>query len=97
MKLVLKVFLPAILVLILCSTYMAEAVPNLQQETMMGAVVKKGKDLVLEADDGDYLIRGADVSHLLDRLVIVTGIIKASPRGDVVEITTIEDLADTED
>jgi len=70
---------------------MAAAAP---EETMMGAVVKRGKEFVIEADDGDYIVKGKDVSKFRDKLVIVSGIITKSPKGDVIEIKTIEDIQD---
>jgi len=52
---------------------------------------------VIEADDGDYIVRGTVPSKFVNKLVVVSGIITESPKGDVFEITKIEDLADSGD
>ncbi len=61
----------------------------------MGYVVKQGQGFVIEADDGDYTVKGKDVSKLADKLVEATGIITQSGSGDVIEVKSIEDVQDT--
>jgi hypothetical protein len=65
------------------------------EETLMGYVVKKGKCFVIEADDGDYIVKGKDVTKLVDKLVEATGIITESNKGDTIAITSIEDVQNT--
>jgi hypothetical protein len=77
------------------STCMAGMTETAQEQTMMGAVVKRGKDFVIEAEDGDYIVKGKDISKFAGKLVIVSGIITQSSKGDVIEIKTIEDIQDT--
>jgi hypothetical protein len=66
-----------------------------QEETLMGYVVKQGKRFVIEADDGDYIVKGKDVSKLVDKLVEATGIITQSGKGDIIEVKSIADVEHT--
>lgn len=66
-----------------------------QEETLMGYVVKQGKRFVIEADDGDYIVKGKDVSRLVDKLVEATGIITKSNKEDIIIVRSIEDVQDT--
>jgi hypothetical protein len=61
----------------------------------MGYVVKQGKNFVLEADDGDYIIKGRDVSKLVGKLVEVTGMVTESNKGDLIEVKSIEEIQNT--
>jgi hypothetical protein len=88
--LVLAVFLA--FVFPICVTWIAAAG---QEETLMGYVVKQGKRFVIEADDGDYIVKGKDVSKLADKLVEVTGIIIESGKGDIIEVKSITDVEHT--
>jgi hypothetical protein len=60
----------------------------------MGTVVKQGNNFVIEADDGDYIVKGKDVSKLVGKLVEVTGIITESNKGDIIEVKSIEEIQD---
>ena len=60
----------------------------------MGTVVKQGKGFVIETDDGDYIVKGKDVSKLAGKLVEVTGIITGSNKGDIIEVKSIEEIQD---
>ena len=62
----------------------------------MGTVVKQGKGFVIEADDGDYIVKGKDVSKLVGKLVEVTGIVTESGKGDIIEVKSIQELEDTQ-
>ncbi len=97
MRCIIKVFIFAGLFAFLSSACMVGAAAIPQEETLMGAVVKKGSRFVIEADEGDYIVKGKDPSPFLDKLVVVSGIITESPKGDVLEIRTIVDLADAGD
>ena len=66
------------------------------EETLMGTVVKQGKGFVIEADDGDYIVKGKDVSKLVGKLVEVTGIVTESGKGDIIEVKSIQELEDTQ-
>ena len=66
-----------------------------REETLMGYVVKRGKNFIIEADDGDYIVKGKDVSKLVGKLVEVTGIITETDRGDTIEVKSIQEVQDT--
>lgn len=99
MRFINAIFVSAVLFAFLSSACIctAGATAITHEETMLGAVVKKGTGFVIEADDGDYIVRGTVPSKFVNKLVVVSGIITESPKGDVFEITKIEDLADSGD
>ena len=66
-----------------------------QEETIMGTVVKSGKNYVIEAEDGDYIAKGKNLSKFVGKLVLVTGIITEGPKGSTIEINSIEDIQET--
>jgi Ca2+/H+ antiporter len=65
-------------------------------ETLMGTVVKQGSGFVIEADDGDYILKGKNLSKLVGKLVEVTGTITRSDKGEVIEVKSIQELEETE-
>lgn len=67
-----------------------------QEQMFMGWVVKQGNQLVIEADDGDYIVKGKDVSKLVERLVEVTGTIIESDKGEIIVVKSIQDVQDTQ-
>ena len=62
---------------------------------LMGYVEKRGKGFVIEADDGDCIVKGKDLSKLVGKLVEVSGIITESGKGDMIEVKSIEEVQDT--
>lgn len=95
MRYIIRVFLPALFLAFVSSTCAIVTAADGREETMLGAVVKRGKAFIIEADDGDYIVKGKDLSKFVDKLVIVSGIIKESPQGDVIEIKTVEDIQES--
>jgi hypothetical protein len=63
-----------------------------QQETISGRVVKSDGGIIIEADDGDYLTRGMDLSGMLGKVVEVTGIVIETDRGYLIDVKTAEEL-----
>ncbi len=63
-----------------------------QEETMVGTVVKSGKGYVLETDEGDYIVKGKDLSKMAGKLVEVTGIITESEKGDIIDVKSVEEI-----
>ena len=94
-KLVMRIFVSTVFLAFLFSTCVAGVVAATHEEILMGYVVKQGKRFVIEVDDGDYIVKGKDVSKLVDKLVEATGIIVESDKGDIIEIKSIEDVQDT--
>jgi hypothetical protein len=95
-KRVIRIFVPAVFLAFLFSTCITWIVTAAQEETLMGTVVKRGKVFVIEADDGDYIVKGKDLSKLVGKLVEVSGIITESGKGDMIEVKSIEEVQDTQ-
>jgi hypothetical protein len=62
------------------------------EEIIAGTVVKTDKGLVVEADDGDYLVKGQDLSKMLGKMVEVTGIITETDKGETIEVKSFEEI-----
>ncbi|NLI83632.1 MAG: hypothetical protein GX443_18405 [Deltaproteobacteria bacterium] len=63
-----------------------------KEETIAGFVVKTEKGYVIEADDGNYLVKGKDVSKMVGKMVEATGIIRENPSGDTIEVKSLEEI-----
>jgi hypothetical protein len=63
-----------------------------EEETIVGMVVKSGKGFVIEADEGDYIVKGKDLTKMVGKLIEVTGIITESDKGDVIEVKSVEEI-----
>lgn len=61
-------------------------------ETIVGIVVKSGKNFVIEADDGDYIVKGKDLTKLVGKMVEATGKITEGDKGDVIEVKSVEEI-----
>ncbi|MCU0588583.1 MAG: hypothetical protein MUF52_10540 [Syntrophobacteraceae bacterium] len=71
------------------------AAPPAEEETIAGMVVKSGQGVIIEADDGDYLVKGPktqEIAKMAGKLLEVTGIISESPKGDVIEVKSFEEI-----
>jgi len=94
-KLATRIFISTVFPALLFSTVIIQIAASARVETLMGYVVKQGKNFVLEADDGDYIIKGRDVSKLVGKLVEVTGMVTESNKGDLIEVKSIEEIQNT--
>jgi hypothetical protein len=63
-----------------------------QEETIVGTVVQHGKVFVIEADEGDYIVKGKDLSKLVGKMVEATGTISESEKGDTIEVKSVEEI-----
>jgi hypothetical protein len=63
-----------------------------EEETIAGTVVKTDKGIIIEAEDGDYIVKGKDLSKMVGKMVEATGIITESDKGDVIEVTSFEEI-----
>jgi hypothetical protein len=63
-----------------------------QEETIVGTVVKHGKQFVIEADEGDYIVKGKDLTSMTGKMVEVTGTISESDKGDTIEVKSVEEI-----
>ncbi len=86
------ILLSAILLTFLFSSMAANIVSAAQDETIVGTVVKHGKDFVLEADEGDYTLKGKDLTKMLGKLVEVTGTIVEGEKGDTIQVKSVEEI-----
>jgi hypothetical protein len=62
------------------------------EETIVGTVVQHGKVFVIEADEGDYIVKGKDLSKMVGKMVEVTGTISESEKGDTIEVKSAEEI-----
>lgn len=62
------------------------------EETIVGIVVKNGKNFVIEADDGDYIVKGKDLTKMVGKMVEVTGKVTESEKGDTIEAKSVEEI-----
>ncbi|MEM5787689.1 MAG: hypothetical protein AAGU11_10240 [Syntrophobacteraceae bacterium] len=81
-----------LIVALLFSLFVPGILPAAQDETIVGMVVKQGKVFVIEADDGDYIVKGKDLSKMEGKLVEVSGKITESEKGDTIEVKSVEEI-----
>lgn len=89
------IFLCSLLVLYVVSLVFAantQGYAASKEETIAGLIVKTDKGIVVEADDGNYIIKGQDLSKMLGKLVEITGIITETDRGDFIDVKSYEEL-----
>jgi len=94
-KRIIRIFVFAVFLAFLFSNCITGVVTAAQEEILLGAVVKRGNGFVIEADDGDYIVKGKDVSKFVGKLVEVTGIITESNKGEIIEVKSIQELEET--
>lgn len=63
-----------------------------EEETIVGTVVKTDKGYIIEAEDGDYLVKGKDVSKMVGKLIEATGVITESDKGDTIDVKAFEEI-----
>ena len=81
------------LVVSVCSPVMMKSpVLAAEQETIVGTVVKTDKGFIIEAEDGDYLVKGKDLSKMAGKLIEATGIITESEKGDSIDVKSFEEI-----
>jgi hypothetical protein len=68
------------------------APPAKQEETIAGTVVKTDKGIVIEAEDGDYIVKGQDLSKMVGKMIEATGVITEGDKGDVIEVKSYEEI-----
>ena len=90
-KLVLALLVSFIFILTLGATFKSIAATP-EPETIAGTVVKTDKGLIIEAEDGDYIVKGADLSKMVGKMVEATGIITESDKGDVIDVKSFEEI-----
>ncbi|MGA7875105.1 MAG: hypothetical protein WCA08_05540 [Desulfoferrobacter sp.] len=63
-----------------------------QEEVIAGTLVKTDEGIIIEADDGDYLVKGKDLSDMIGKFVEATGYITETDQGYVIEVKKVEEL-----
>ena len=89
-KRLIRIFVFAVFLAFLFSTCIMGIVTAAREEILVGTVVKQGKGFVIETDDGEYIVKGKDLSKFLGKLVEVTGIMTESNKGDIIEVKSIQ-------
>lgn len=79
------------MVTILTMCLVTDAFAAKQLEIIVGTVVKTDEGLIIEADDGDYLVKGKDLSKMIDKVVEVTGYISETDKGYVINVKKVEE------
>ncbi|MBP8644681.1 MAG: hypothetical protein KBH99_01005 [Syntrophobacteraceae bacterium] len=83
--------LGAVVFVLVSSLWMTPAMA-VEEETIVGMVVKTDRGIIVEADDGDYLVKGKDLSGMVGKMVEVTGIITDSDKGETIEVKSVEEI-----
>jgi hypothetical protein len=78
-------------VALLAACLVTDAFAAKQLEIIVGTVVKTDEGLIIEADDGDYLVKGKDLSKMIDKVVEVTGYISETDKGYVINVKKVEE------
>ena len=47
---------------------------------------------MIEADEGDYIAKGKDLSKMVGKMVEVTGVITESEKGDTITVKSVEEI-----
>ncbi len=92
MKYLSKFILSAVLLIFVSSALLPAISAAAKEEVIVGTVLKSGKGFIIEADDGDYTVKGKDLSKMVGKLVEVTGIITESEKGDTIEVKSVEEV-----
>jgi hypothetical protein len=92
MKKVVTLVICAMLISVLFSVSVKNVFAAGEEETIAGTVVKTDQGIIIEADDGDYLVKGQDLSKMVGKMVEVTGVITESDKGDVIEVKSFEEI-----
>jgi hypothetical protein len=86
------VFLFLAIISLITSFDMSRAYAAGEDDVITGTVVKTDKGFVIEADDGDYIVKGKDLSALVGKLVEVTGVITENDKGDTIDVKSVEEI-----
>lgn len=89
-----KILLCALLAVFVLSVFstLVSAAPVQEEETIAGTVTKTDKGIIIEAEDGDYLVRGQDLSKMIGKMVEATGFITESEKGDIIDVKSFEEI-----
>ena len=91
-KALVGIALCALIVSLVFGFYGKTAVAAAEEETIVGVVKKNSKGFVIEADEGDYIAKGKDLSKMVGKMVEVTGVITESEKGDTITVKSVEEI-----
>jgi hypothetical protein len=86
------VLITAFILSLTLGAYVKSTAVAAEEETIAGTVVKTDKGTIIEAEDGYYFVKGADLSKMVGKMVEATGIITESEKGDVIEVKSFEEI-----
>jgi hypothetical protein len=91
-RIILKsLFFCLVLTALLCSGVQCVFSATHQEERIVGLVIKGDKGYVIVAEDGEYLVKGQDLSKMVNKMVDVTGVITETEKGDTIEVKSFEE------
>lgn len=61
-------------------------------EVITGTVIQTEEGIIIEADDGDYLVEGRDLSDMIGKFVEATGRVTETEEGYVISVEQFEEL-----
>jgi biopolymer transport protein ExbD len=91
-KKLLGILLSVLLFFMISTVCVQKGVAAEEPETIAGVVTKTDKGIVIEAEDGDYLVKGADLSKMIGKLVEATGVISETDKGDHIDVKSFEEI-----
>ncbi|MCK8601193.1 hypothetical protein [Desulfoferrobacter suflitae] len=77
-----------LVMLIWCSVLSASG----RDEVITGTVIQTEEGIIIEADDGDYLVEGRDLSDMIGKFVEATGRVTETEEGYVISVEQFEEL-----
>ena len=66
--------------------------PALAGDTVTGTIQQGDSGLVLEADDGNYILAGQDLSDMVGKKITVTGTIAEGEAGKTLTVMSFEEV-----
>ncbi|MDR3555886.1 MAG: hypothetical protein P4L55_14105 [Syntrophobacteraceae bacterium] len=62
------------------------------EQKIFGQLVRHGNVLVLQTDDGDYVVTGMDLTRLEGKIVEITGTVSQSDQGDSILVNSAREV-----
>lgn len=68
--------------------------PAMAADSVTGTIQQGDSGLILQADDGEYILAGQDLSDLVGKKIKVTGTIADSDAGKTLTVMSFEEVAE---
>lgn len=88
----LGILLSVLLFFMISTVCVQKGIAAEEPETIAGVVTKTDKGIIIEAEDGDYVVKGADLSKMIGKLVEATGVISETDKGDFIDVKSFEEI-----